>query len=287
MAVSRMTGTPPPPLIEALRRLLRPLIRLLISQQVPYTYLSGMLKSVFVEVASHDFPVKGKRQTDSRVSLLTGVHRKDVKRLRGEENSEFAPPPVVSLGAQLVARWTALPEYLDEEGKPRPLPRHGDEGAAASFEGLVRTVSTDIRPRVVLDEWLRLGIVRIDKQDCVALNVEAFVPEKGFDEKAYYFGRNLHDHLAACVHNLLGEPPPFLERSVYYDGLTPASVEELTELSKKLGTEALRTVNRRALALQHRDSKRSDARHRITFGVYFFRAKSSKAQDDEESNGAG
>ena len=70
---------------------------------------------------------------------------------------------------------------------------------AVSFETLVASVNTDIRPRAVLDEWLRLGVVQIDDSDQVCLVVDAFVPEKGLDEKAFLFGQNIHDHLAACT----------------------------------------------------------------------------------------
>ena len=75
----------------------------------------------------------------------------------------------------------------------RSSPPAGEPG----FEDLVASISTDIRPRAVLDEWQRLGVVEVDDAGLVRLVVGAFVPARGFDEKAHYFGRNLHDHLAA------------------------------------------------------------------------------------------
>ena len=133
------------------------------------------------------------------------------------------------------------------------------------------SVSKDIRARAVLDEWLRLGVARVDEQDRVVLVVEAFVPESGFDEKSYFLGRNVHDHLAAAVHNLSGEGPPLLERSVYYAKLSPESVDELAALGERVGMEALQAVNRRALELQERDASRADSNERMNLGVYFFR----------------
>ena len=76
----------------------------MLARGITYTYLADLLKGVFVEVADREFCIEGKAQTDSRISLLTGVHRKDVRRLRElEANSAEEIPPVVSLGAQLVA----------------------------------------------------------------------------------------------------------------------------------------------------------------------------------------
>lgn len=268
-------------LIAALRRLLKPLVRLLVNSGITYPYLTNLLKSLFVEVAERDFRLSGRNPSDSRINLLTGVHRKDVKRLRAEQHAADDIPANISLGAQLVARWTGIAQYLDDEGQPKPLPRLASDGGPMSFESLVASVNTDIRSRVVLDEWLRLNVAHIDELDRVCLNVNAFVPEKGYDEKAYYFGRNVHDHIAAGAHNLDGARPPFLERSVYYDRLSADSIQELEVLSRKLGMEALQTINRRALELQAADRQREQKRQRMNFGVYFY--SEPEEQDPHEN----
>lgn len=266
-------------LVSAVRRILRPLVRLLLSQGLTYQWLSDVLKEIYVDVANADFNLGEKRQTDSRVSLLTGVHRKDVRRLREtpmrrEVGAEA--PPAVSLGAQLVARWASDPRYLDEEDRPRPLARLASQGSL-SFESLVAEVSKDIRARPVLDEWLRLGVAHVDAEDRVHLNVEAFVPEKGFEEKVFYLGANVHDHLAAAVDNVSGRKPAWMERSVHYDALTDLSIDELAALAEKTGMTAMKAVNRRAMELEKRDSGKAGLR-RINFGVYFY-----SAPRDEES----
>ena len=75
-------GGPSPALVRALRKLLRPLVRLMLAHGITYPYLSDLLKGLFVEVAEQDFRLDAKAPTDSRVSLVSGVHRKDVARLR-------------------------------------------------------------------------------------------------------------------------------------------------------------------------------------------------------------
>ncbi len=272
---------PSPALVTALRRLLRPLVRLLLDRQITFPYLMELLKQIFVEVADGEYALEGKRQTTTRVSLLTGIHRKDVKRLReaGPQHEQTARS--ASLGAQLVARWMASPEYLDAQGAPRPLARQAGQGEQVSFESLVESVSKDIRPRAVLDEWLRLGVARLDDQERVTLHVAAFVPERGFDEKAFFFGRNLHDHAAAAVHNLRGRERPMPERSVYYGGLASDSVEDLQSLAEQLGMDALLAVNRRALVLQKQDRGSEGADRRIGFGIYFYRGRQEPRADEE------
>jgi len=264
-------STPSPALVLALRRVLRPLVKLMLSRGITYPYLSELLKSLFVEVADRDFRIDETLPTDSRVSLISGVHRKEVNRLRQEQRTDQdAVPTVVSLGAQLVAVWLGSAPYLDEQGQPRPLARFAKDGGDLSFEALVAGVNSDIRPRVVLDEWLRLGRVQLDQEQRVHLNVKAFIPAQGFEDKAFYFGHNLRDHAAAATHNLLGEGKPYMERSVHYDALSAESIAELAQLSERLGMDALIAVNKRAMELEKADVANPMPAQRMTLGVYFY-----------------
>jgi Family of unknown function (DUF6502) len=269
-------------LIHAVQQVLYPLARLLLAQGVTYPQLAELVKVVLVQVAEKEFPITGKAQTDSRVSLLSGVHRKDVRRLRGapaDEDSVAARS--VPLGAQLVAAWTGLRRFRDKQGRPLPLPRLASQGGGVSFESLVERVSKDIRSRVVLDELVRLGVVHMDEQDRAVLNAEAFVPRSGFDEKLHYLGHNLRDHAAAAAHNVLGAGEPLLERSVHYDALSEESIRELAALAEKSGMEAVQALNRRAIELEERDAAGTGGKQRFTFGVYFFHAPTGSAKGAE------
>lgn len=270
--------TPPRSLMAAVRRLLRPLVKLLLHYSVQYPALTHLLKQTYVEVATA-MPVDGKTQTDSRVSLLTGIHRLDVKRLRNEiVSGNEGPPMSVSLGAQIVARWTAHAEYLDNKGRPLPLHRLASAGGLMSFESLVRSVSKDIRPRVVLDEWLRLGVAQIDNLDRVILVTDAFAPSHGQDEKLFYLGKNMHDHLDACAHNLTRpDAPPLLERSVYYDHLSKDSTLMLSAYARQLSSQVMQAFSQKAMELQERDHLDANARYRVAYGQYF-----NQASEQEE-----
>lgn len=257
---------------EAFRRVLRPLVRVMLARGLQYPAIAEMLKSLFVEIADKEFKLDSKRQTDSRVSLLTGVHRKDVKRLRrGPPDMNAAKAPEISLTAQIIAAWSARPEFVDEDGVPKPLARFAQDGGERSFEALVKSISTDIHPRAVLDEWLRGGIATLDEQNRVTLRSEAFIPAEGDADKVFYFGHDLHDHAAASANNMLGNAPPMLERCVHYDGLHAAAIAQLKEYATRQGMRALRAVNTRAaqaLAATREQPTANPAR--MTFGVYFY-----------------
>ena len=269
------TGNPPTALVTAIERILRPLVKLLLSYQLTYPQLIRILKSTYVEVAEQEFKANDKHQSDSRIHLLTGVHRKDVKRLRDEGRQDQAAPPLVSAGAQIIGHWLGTSQYLDGLGKPRPLPLRPSATDGVSFEALVETVcKQDIRPRVILDEWIRLGIAH-EENEHVVINTGAFTPDTGFDEKAFFFGKNTQDHINAASHNLRGLKPSYFDRSVYYDNLTESSVEELSELADSLGMQTLTQMNKEALRRQNKDKNTADANFRMNFGIFNFNSFSN------------
>lgn len=269
--------TPSPVLLRAVRHLLRPLVRLLIRSGIAFPQLSDLLKDVYVEVADTDFTLGGKPNSDSRVSLLTGVHRKDVKRLRGGAASESTAP--VSLGARLVALWLADPIYQDN-GRPKAVPRHGE---APSFEHLVETVSRgDLRARVMLEELDRLGVIRVEG-DQIRLLQDAFIPSRSLEEKAFFFGKNIHDHLAAADHNLKGGEPPMFDRSVYYNNLNPASIDEISQLVNEQATALLKVVNVIAREKQQQDREIDTPKQRFNLGVFYW-VEQQPTKDGKQQN---
>ncbi|MBU2099041.1 MAG: hypothetical protein KKD00_09780 [Gammaproteobacteria bacterium] len=264
-------GQAPAALVTALRKILRPIVRLMLHFQVSYPYLITLLKSIYVEVADKEFGVDEKRQSDSRITLLTGVHRKDVKRLRADQSIESYAPRTISIGAQLIAYWLGLEQFRATDGNPLPLPlRSAADGAGqATFDDLVEMVCRqDIRPRVILDEWIRLGIAHLDDWGRVVLNTGAFTPDKGLDEKLFFFGKNVQDHINAGTHNLLDHKPAFFDRSVYYDQLSAESVQALHALANDIGMNALIQMNKEALRLQQQDANAEGAIFRMNFGIF-------------------
>lgn len=268
--------------MAAIGHLLRPLVRILLTYGVSFQSFNELVKSVYVKVAEEEFRLDDKPQTDSRVSLLTGIQRREISRMRNTPHAEISLSHNSSMSAQLLAIWSGSAEYLDQEGMPIPLPRLPGKDEKPSFERMVQSVSKDFRPRVVLDEWLRQGVVTLDEEDIVHLSIEAFAQPQDIEEKHFYFGQNIHDHLAATAHNLTGGQPPFLERCVYYDKLSEESCRDLAEHSRTLGMIVIRAVNRRAAELQKRDRGLSDTEFRANFGVYYF--SESEAPNDEKAD---
>ena len=247
-------------------RLLRPLVRLFVRSGITFPVICDLLRELYVNVAEYDFALPDKEQTDSRVSLLTGIHRKEVRRLRGAGAPVTVVPTALSRTSSILACWLASPRFTDEAGVPLVLPRRA-EGSAPSFEALVASVTKDVRPRAILDEWLDRKLVTIDSNNCVALLDAAIVPRSGDEQSLYYFGRNLHDHIAASVANITSPEPPFLERAVHYDGISENLARQFLDQSRGLAMSALQSANRQAFTACESDP---GGDWRWNFGVYVY-----------------
>lgn len=270
-------------LLKAVKWICQPLIKLLIKQGITYPVFCELIKSVYVETAQANLNANKTTPSLSRIFIKTGIHRKEIKRiveeiLSSDENN--APGShTATLGALLVSRWVGLPEYVDENGAPRKLPRISDNNKEPGFNHLVTSVSKDIHPRALLDEWLELDIVSIDSKDRVCLNEKSFIPRAGFNEKVYFFGKNVRDHMDTCVHNLTTDLPPLLERSVYYASLSADSVHKLQAIANQKALETLELINKEALSLKENDKKQGDSTCRFRFGCYWFDNSNNSSRD--------
>ncbi|AKJ28619.1 DUF6502 family protein [Caldimonas brevitalea] len=244
--------------------LMAPVARWLIRNGVQYGAFATALKSVFLQVAREEIEGSGRKATDSALSVLSGVHRKDVRALTGNAARERRAKPL-SLVSQVFTRWVTDVRYREDDGTPKRLPRLGEQG---SFEALAREVSSDVHPRTLLDELARLGLVKFDG-DVVELLTAAFVPAADYEELAALLGENAADHIAAAVQNLTTPQPRLLEQSVYADGLSVGSVGELGQLARELWGQAFQRMVVEAQSRCDTDREVTES-HRMRFGVYYY-----------------
>jgi len=274
----------PPSITSALEQCLKPIARLCIHFGIDHRNISEMLKAAFVSVAKEEFKVDGKSQTDSRIALLTGVHRKDVRRLLGRA-PEKTTGHQQGLIANLIAQWLGTPELLNQDGEPKSIPRNPHPDHKISFISLAETLTNDIHPRALMDECINRGIIKLNDDGMVHLIVESLIPADDLDEKAHFFGQNIHDHISAAEHNLNGNQPPFLDRFVWHEGLSEADVKVVAAAARKAAMNALKQVNNQAI--QHKQQHYGDGtkpEFRIHFGTFFYSSRIQSEDIKDEPN---
>ncbi len=270
------TGLPEPSLAaEAVGAVLQPLARLMIDHGLQLPAMVELLKKALVDEALSAYGLADKGSSDTRVALLTGVHRKDVKRLRETSKEMQAATRAVPVAALVVARWISDPRFLNADQSTRPLARTPGRSLPGEpdFTTLVAEVSRDVGARAVLDELVRLGVVTLREDGHVVLKTTAFVPQDGLAESFHFLAANVSDHLAAAVHNLSPDrsSPLMLEQSAFSHNLSIEQAEQLQKQARRLWATCLQQFLQTATVAEQR-SEGAAPKQRVRFGVYFYGA---------------
>ncbi len=143
---------------RALSLMLKPLVRLLIAQGVTHAEFSDTAKEVYVETALRHFETEG-RLNKSRVAILTGLTRKEVKNVIDRSISAKQKERTFSRPARVLTGWYADPVYQGPYGIPMELPYESAGEDGPSFVKLVKQYSGDMAPRQMLNQLIESGAV--------------------------------------------------------------------------------------------------------------------------------
>jgi hypothetical protein len=140
----------------ALSLMLKPLVRLLIAQGVTHAEFSETAKEVYVEIALRHFETEGK-VNKSRVAILTGLTRKEVKNVVDRALTTAYKEKTHSRPARVLTGWYSDPAYQGPYGIPLELPYEASDESEPSFVALVKNYSGDMAPRQMLNQLLEAG----------------------------------------------------------------------------------------------------------------------------------
>ena len=257
---------------SAVRRLMRPLVRILIRNGIAYGALAELIRKVYVDVAFEDFSPEGKKQTVSRVSGLTGLTRKEVKRLAEmEETDSVSGQERYNRAIRVIGGWVKDKRFTDENGKPADLQV---EGRRSSFTLLAKDYSGDIPYRAMLNMLVEAGSVKLVRGK-VRLVRHAYVPGGDGVEKIRILGTDTAELMTTIDHNLTAGPDNLLfQRKVSYDNIDPAALDKLRKLSAKKAQTLLEQLDRQYAGneLDEDDGGGST----ISLGIYYYEKDSSE-----------
>lgn len=260
----------------AAARLMLPIARLFVAHGLKFGQAENLLKAAFVDAGREALLRAGSAVNVSRVSLSTGVHRKDAGRLLAQASS--APQGAEDAGTSrsvasaIYTRWTTHPEYRGRQA-PFTLPVRDDDGGP-SFERLAREVSTDAHPRSALEELRRLGLAELSPDgDRVSLVPGGFVPLLARSALLGLLADNAGAHLDTAVANVLGTGPRRLEQSVFESGLSATAAEAVDARARELWSGVMDALVPLIESLAEPDGQTHDAespRFRVRVGMYSY-----------------
>jgi hypothetical protein len=263
---------------NAVSRVLRPLVRLLIKLGINFKDFSESAKRLYLEESVRALKEDNKEATSSALSVVSGIHRKDTAHFLKHPGFESS---ALSTGASaamtVVTEWIINPDYLDKDMKPCPLNYSHSDAGEKTFTTLSNKVIKDLRAKTVLEELLRLGLVQF-KDEEVSLKQEAFVPQTDFNEKMVFFSKNISEHMQAAATNVQSQKPPYFERSAFHDGLNKEDIKKIDAFVRDKGMSLLKDAYRMAeeLAKKNKQTDKGKSGH-ITLGIFLNHQK-----DDDE-----
>ena len=233
-------------LLTIMQNCLRPIARMMLRSGVGYREFSAICKQAFVDIASSDYGLRGRPTNISRVAIMTGLTRKEVKKIRDRLKNDAGPKIVKSNPAAHVLHfWYLDPDYCDQEGIPLELPFGGE---APSFISLVRKYGGDIPPVALLKELKRANAVESVQKDYLRVLKRHFVPF-GPDKRLLLSLQNqLLAHLCTIDNNnkpeFVQDPESgFFDRLVYSEGLKKSARPRFRRMSKEHAMEFLNVLD--------------------------------------------
>ena len=266
-----MKSSPSHALATATHKLLHPLIRIFLRNGKAARSFYDLVKQAYVDLAREEFGIQGKKATVSRIAILTGLTRKEVKALLAQPGTRDGPmEEEYNRAARVIAGWLKDSRFSDGHGHPAPLPLEGKRG---SFAALVKVYSGDIPVRAMLDELVRVGAVQQMKNGRICLRSRAYIPQKSAPEKLSILGTDTADLIATIDHNVYVNPKnPRFQRKVMYDNVPVEAAQEFRAVAAARGQELLEALDR-WLSNRDRDvnpSTKGTGRVRLGVGLYHF-----------------
>jgi len=235
----------------------------LIKNGVGYSDYISSQKTIFYNAAILELERLGQKKTDSSISLLSGLNRRDVVQLRLDQGDihqyieTFQVNPLASVPARVLALWV-------EKDIGMTIPYTNSD---YSFESLVHEISTEKHPKSILLELIRLGLVHFDKK-LVYLLVNSFTPAQVPKVNEDILSNNIVQHLSAGLHNLIHADNQYLEQAIYVDHITEESVQLLNKLSLELWREISKKMLSQAVSYSTKDKDKQGADKKFVLGIY-------------------
>lgn len=263
-----MDSTPKAQVAAACRQLLRPIVRLLLKAGMNWKEFADLSKTAFIEVATREFGIRGRPTNASKVALMTGINRHEVRRQQEQLAAAVQPVPTYLGAAQRVlSGWHQDPDYVAEGGEPRWLP---ESGPAPSFQDLCRRYAGDMPASALLREFRRVGAVAEAGEGLLRAAMRTYIQARLDPEKIVRAGSVLEDLGNTVVFDLTAPASARLrfERRAENASIDLRDVPEFQDFLEREGMAFLERVDQWLTERERNDPSAPGTRVRLGVGVY-------------------
>lgn len=199
--------TPKQTVLSACRQLMAPIVGILLRNGVTYKELANLCKQLYVQVAAQEFGIRGRDTNLSRISILTGIDRREAGRIKDElknnEESEASQQGQDRM-TRVLSGWFQDPDFLNSQGQPLALP---NDGELPSFSALARRYAGDMPVTTLLKEFKRTDVVSEDEQGNLHALKRYYVPSQSDPAALLRAGSVINDLGSTLYHNLYRADP--------------------------------------------------------------------------------
>jgi hypothetical protein len=261
--------------LQALRRVLRPIIRLMLRYGVRYDEFAEVARTAYVESAVNFSPYEVGKQTSEGLAWATGVSQTQIEHYI---NVASEPLEAASLATstrtltEVLHKWHTVPKYLNSDGVPLEL-EFDSATNKPTFATLVGEINVDVNPNAILDELLDTKCVtRSDGNQIRVLTRTLIFPQGGI-LSIDYFGLNLSRMIETLEHNLSssGIDEKRLERSVFADrGIPIDLIPEFHAFATERATKFLYDLDDWLAQYEAQHEASGEARNEVGVNLFFY-----------------
>ena len=260
---------------------LRPIAKILLRFGIGFKEFSEIAKIAFVDVATSEYGLRGRPTNISRVAVMTGLTRKEVRRVREKIQSKEMTFAVKSTPLSVVLhRWHSESDYLDSSGRPGVLPFAGEGN---SFSDLVKKFGGDIPPGAMRTELKRVGAVRENAEGDLEGVSRIFYPVEEQEKLTTAVIHALYPLASTIAHNVNPdrEGPTWAQMNAYTQYIRKADITRLRRISFDRLSEIAESIDDLFIAyesLHEADSSEQD-KNIVAVGVYYFEEQDGPAAE--------
>jgi len=259
-------------ILDALLMTLRPLARALLRSGIGYREFSDMAKVAFVNVAAEDYGLRGRATNTSRIAVITGITRKEVKKIKDLGPGVLAEEFVQESPASVVLQfWHSDPDYMDAAGNPRQL--EFDQGEH-SFVALVSKYAGDLPSGAMRTELKRVGAIEeLEGKKLKALK-RYYLPIGDSDRLII----GLQDILAAaadtlafnCDSNLVAGVDTRFQAVSSVDGVRPEHLPDIRVHIRQQLHAAADNISDYLMNYENRDNSSEQKNTQVGIGLFYY-----------------
>ncbi len=260
---------------NSLRKILTAIVRTLLRNGLSYGEFDQIARKCFVDVAFRDFSPEKKKQTVSNVAILTGLNRKEVKKLHElhADQSDVGAKQYNRV-VRVIGGWINDPRFLRKDGNPSDLDYDGER----SFSELVKQYSGDMPVAAMQKVLTGSGNIKFTDDNKVRLLSHAYLPSDDPVEKLTILGSDTSQLIETIDFNLTApEEDLRFQRKASNPQVDPESIPEIKQFLQRKGQAFLEEVD--LYLTQHESS--DDSGVELSVSVFYHESEGENQEDEK------